>query len=47
MPDVTPSILPIILAEMDTIFNTKATVNPELTNNPVTFPAILLKFHYI
>jgi hypothetical protein len=43
MPDVTPSILPIILAEMDTIFNTKATVNPELTNNPVTFPAILEK----
>jgi hypothetical protein len=40
---VTPSILPIILAEMDTIFNTKATVNPELTNNPVTFPAILEK----
>jgi hypothetical protein len=43
MPDVTPSILPIILAEMDTIFNTKATVNPELTNDPVTFPAILEK----
>ena len=43
MPDVTPSILPIILAEMDTIFNTKATVNSELTNNPVTFPAILEK----
>lgn len=43
MPDVTPSILPIILAEMESIFNTKATVNPELTNNPVAFPAILEK----
>jgi|11BtaG_2_1085332.scaffolds.fasta_scaffold10841_2 hypothetical protein len=43
MPDVTPSILPIILAEMDTIFNTKATVNAELTNVPVTAPAVLEK----
>ena len=43
MPDVTPSILPIILAEMDTIFNTNATVNAELTNVPVTAEAVLTK----
>ena len=41
--DFTPSVIPILRSKLDTIFKSKGTVNPELTNNPVTAPVILAK----
>lgn len=41
--DFTASVIPIVRAELDTIFNSKATVNPELTVNPVAAPAVMMK----
>jgi len=41
--DFSASVIPIVRAELDTIFNSKATVNPELTVNPVAAPAVMMK----
>ena len=37
----TASVIPILRAKLDTIFKSKATVNPELTNVPVAATAVL------
>lgn len=41
MPDFSPSVIPILRTELDTVFKSKATVNPELTQVPVTAPFVL------
>jgi hypothetical protein len=41
--DFTASVIPILRAKLDTIFKSKATVNPELTNVPVAATAVLEK----
>lgn len=41
--DFTPSVIPILRSKLDTIFKSKATVNPELTVVPVAAPAVLMK----
>jgi hypothetical protein len=41
--DFTASVIPILRSKMDTVFKSKATVNPELTNNPVSAAMILQK----
>ncbi len=41
--DFTPTVIPIVRAKMLDIFKTGATVNPELTNIPVTQQALLTK----
>lgn len=41
MPDFSPSVIPLLRTELDTVFGTKATVNPELTQVPVTAPFVL------
>lgn len=41
--DFTPSVIPILRTKLDTIFASKATVNPELTAVPVAAPAVLMK----
>lgn len=41
--DFSASVIPILRSKLDTIFKTKATVNPELTNNPVTAAMVLQK----
>jgi len=41
--DFTPSVIPILRTKLDTIFASKATVNPELTILPVTAASILMK----
>jgi hypothetical protein len=41
--DFSPSVIPILRSKLDTIFKSKATVNPELTIVPVAAPAVLMK----
>lgn len=41
--DKTSSIIPILRSKLDTIFESSATVHPELTNVPVTATAVLEK----
>jgi hypothetical protein len=41
--DFTASVIPILRAKLDTVFQSKATVNPELTNSPVTAVTVLQK----
>ena len=41
--DFTPSVIPILRTKLDTIFASKATVNPELTILPVTAASVLMK----
>jgi hypothetical protein len=41
--DFTPSVIPILRTKLDTIFKSKATVNPELTILPVTAASVLMK----
>ena len=41
--DFTPSVIPILRTKLDTVFASKATVNPELTISPVASTVILAK----
>jgi len=43
MPDFSATVLDIVKVRMNEVFNTNATVNPELSNNPNTAPMVMMK----